>query len=414
MSRPSSSTRVSLLIACLFSLVAGLGLGLFVAPRAADMAGFHVALEPEEGRPTESVVRFGGDTPPRLPNLGDTRPKNLILLIGDGMGFSQLTAGRMATVGADGRLVIERMPVTGWSLTHSVDQIYTDSASGASALSTGVKTSPQRIATDAAGVPQRSLFEKAHAAGMSVGTVTDSMILDATPAAFVAHSPKRRDYAVLVDSTLELRPELFVGGLPHPLGESETWDSRWALFDAAGYVRLGPNLELDPADPRPVLGLLPADAMADGSGPSLDRVAAFALERLGTDEDGFMLLLETEETDTGSHNGQFEQMVRGVAALDRAAEVALRFAEARGDTLVLVTADHETGGLALLEGLDGEPVKVRWATDSHSAEPVPVLAYGPGSTAFSGVLDNAEIGRLLSDLFFAPTDEAQAADAPKG
>ena len=403
--------------ALLVGLLLGVGLAYFGGPSAADSAGYHFSLEPKRGEPTEILARFGGDTPARLANI-EGKPKNLILLIGDGMGFSQITAGRMATVGSDGRLMMERLPVTGWSLTHSKARTYTDSASGASALATGVKTAPGRISTDVDGNPQTTLFEKAQAAGYSVGTVTDSMALDATPAAFLVQSPKRKDYLALARSALEMKPDVMIGGLPRPPGQSETWDSLWDGYEEAGYRRLGPDLDAETFAPvddaRPVLGLFRRGALADDGGSGLFDAATFALDRLKTDEDGFMLMVETEETDSGGHNLDFERLVRGVASLDRVTELAVELAQARRDTLIIVTADHETGGLALLRGYEGKPLTVRFATDNHSAEPVPVLAYGPGSEHFMGVLDNAEIGRILSDLFFPrpqATDPVQNEDA---
>ena len=108
--------------------------------------------------------------------------------------------------------------------------------------------------------------------------------------------------------------------------------------------------------------------------------------------------METEETDTGGHRGDLERTVRGVTSLDLAAEAAVDFARRDGHPLVVATADHETGGLALLLGRAGEPMTVRWATTSHTAEPVPLLAWGPGAEHFSGVLDNTDIPRILARL----------------
>ncbi len=402
MPTPRSSFAFGAFIATLVLLVAAAGTFYLWLPSA----GYVTKVEESLGAPTGYVLDFSTPTPDRLPRFQTAdRPKNLILLIGDGMGFSQLTGARMALKGPNGRLTLERFPVTGWSSTHSATEVYTDSAAGATALAGGVKTDPSHISVTSDGEPVETLFEKARAAGKSVGLITDSMVFDATPSAFGAHRESRRDYAEIADHLLELKPEALVGESRRSLDENADWQARFQRFEAAGYSRLDQLESLDAApDEGPLLGLFPEGSIADPkTQPNLEHLTMRVLELLSRNPNGFMLMVETEETDTGSHRGDFDRMVEGIRALDRVAEIAVEFADSNRDTLIVATADHETGGLAILGGEHGESQRVRWATGSHSAEPVPVLAYGPGSEAFTGVLDNAELGRLLAEI---PTFES--------
>ncbi|MEM8931044.1 MAG: alkaline phosphatase [Acidobacteriota bacterium] len=328
------------------------------------------------------------------------RVRNIILLIGDGMGFSQLAAARYATVGPNGRLTLDRFPVTGWSFTHSAANLYTDSAAGATALATGHKTVPGAVSVDADGQSLETLAEKAAAAGKAIGLVTDSYFLDATPSAFIAHRASRRDTAGLLDDFSSADVHVLLGETREGIENDPAWPDAVRRFENRGST-IGRTLdELSAAGAEaPLLGLFPEGAVGDPeAAPTLVDLASLALERLQSDPDGFFLMVETEETDTYSHRNVFDRTIAGVVDLDRVARLMIDFARTDGDTLVLVTADHDTGGLALLDGADGEAISIRWASHGHTAEPVPVLAYGAGAEDFVGVLDNTEVGRTMQTL----------------
>ena len=116
------------------------------------------------------------------------------------------------------------------------------------------------------------------------------------------------------------------------------------------------------------------------------------------DADGFVLFVETEEVDSGAHNNDLDRVIRGLGALDAVARRVLEVVGDRGDTLVGFTGDHETGGLALANSKDGEALQPMWAWGHHTGAPVPLLAWGAGAEALSGVHDNAQIGRILRSL----------------
>ena len=144
--------------------------------------------------------------------LAGSGPKNIILLIGDGMGFGHITAARCAGPGRDGRLAIDTMPVTGLSLTHSANALVTDSAAGGTALATGVKTTNGTISQSPDGKPLRSILELARGLGKSAGIISTKFITDATPAVFVAHVARRSQREDIAAQMIESGAEVILGG----------------------------------------------------------------------------------------------------------------------------------------------------------------------------------------------------------
>lgn len=326
--------------------------------------------------------------------------RNLVLMIGDGMGFSHVAGSRMVLLGPNRRLFFESFPITGWTFTHSAAEITTDSAAGATALATGLKTQPERLSVDPQGNKLATLFEKARAAGKSTGLLTDSYLLDATPAAFVVHRESRRDYVAIAMETFASGTEVLLGESRASHEKLPGWRHALAAATTAGYRRVESTEALRTAEARaPVLGFFPEGSIADPvRAPGLAELAAAAVERLRQDPEGFVLLVETEEIDSGSHGGDFDRVARAVESLDAAARRILELVGNDGQTLVVVTSDHETGDLALLGGRQGTPLVVRWGSKNHTAEPVPRLAVGPGAERLGGVLDNAEVGQLLAQV----------------
>lgn len=367
-------------------------------------AGFYVQVEKRLGRETETTMHFGASDPPPPfeQDFVATTPQSAVMLIGDGMGFSHLLAARAALKGMGGRLLLERFPVTGWLTTYSAADAYTDSAAAATALATGAKTHPGAVSVDTEGRDLLTLAEAAIASGKAVGLITDSYLWDATPAAFAAHSPSRRHYATIAADMAELGADLLMGeergGF---LADDDDDDDFLSGFREQGYriVRDAAALQEAREETAPLLALFPAGTVADAQqAPDLARLVEIALDRLSSAPGGFFLLVETEETDTGSHNSAFSRMVRGVAALDAVAARIVDHVDRDRHTLVLATSDHETGGLALLLGEEGQPLTVRWATGNHTAEPVPLLAYGPGAERLAGVHDNTQVAHILAEL----------------
>jgi alkaline phosphatase len=326
---------------------------------------------------------------------------NVLLLIADGTGFSHIQAARSHLVGPNRRLSFEKMPVTGWLTTHSVESIYMDSASAATALASGCKTHPGGLSVQTDGTPCRTIVEAASASGLRVGLITDSYFYDATVAAFAVHLPSRRDYQTIIGLMMEAELDILMGSTR---SEIEPPESQKILrgFGERGFQTASSWQELQEIRKTDrtshIATIFARETVADpATAPSLRQLLEFSLERFEISP-GFFLVVETEDPDTGSHRGNLEQVIRGLGALHSAAQRAIEFAEANTRTLVLVTSDHETGGLSLLGGSHGEGLRYRWNTTRHTGSPVPLYAFGPGAERFAGVRDNTEVPHILADL----------------
>ena len=372
------------------------GLGLFVYD------GY--TSEQPEGETTQQRLQVAPES--RLLRLAAMPPgqkaESAVVLIGDGLGFAGIEAGRLLSRGIGGHLELDRMPVAGWSTTRHFGGLVTDSAAGATALFTGQKTLNGHLSVDQKGQVLATLAEAARKKGKSVGVLTDSYLWDATPSALIVHNKTRRDTAGIARAMAASGYELLIGCEARRFADDDRGGPLEAEFRQQGYAIAGDLESLEKAGPGRLLGLFPAGSITPKKGESLlPRLAAWAINRLAQNPQGYLLLIETEETDTGGHQNDLDQLVRGVVALDGALKETLARAEKDGKTLVVLTADHETGGLALLGGGAGQGLRYTWATEDHNAEPVPLLAYGPGAEHFAGTRDNTEVAvglRLALDL----------------
>ncbi|WP_221031449.1 alkaline phosphatase [Actomonas aquatica] len=330
-------------------------------------------------------------------------PRNLILVIGDGMGWDHLVAGRLRQGDVETPLVMERLPVGGHLSTAAAgSHRITDSAASATAMSTGFKTSNGRVGTLSDGRAVPTLFETLRARGWSLGIVTDGDLNGATAGAFTAHVDSRDAKAAIAAQMLALAPDVMVGTTAEfPLdgataaGVEVRQDRPLAALDLPGgaaSVLIGYTAMIDEA-----ASLEQRMNVAGLAAPTLAEATDFALGRLAARKRPFMLLLENDWIDSWSHENDFELLADSVSALDAAVAVALAFAQADGETLVVVTADHECGGLTLPEDAHGAIV-AHFSTEKHTAATVPLFAFGPGAERFAGAHDNTAIRRLLLEL----------------
>ncbi len=347
------------------------------------------------------------------------RAHAVILFIGDGMGEAQRIAGRWSAKGQSGRLSMEAMPFGGWARTASADNAVTDSAAAATALATGVKTNNGMIAVSPAGDPLVTILERAQARGMAVGLVTTTQIAHATPAAFVAHVQSRQEMqeiarqmiAAGVDVLLgggedEFLPTTATGCYPQP---GERTDGRNLITEAvaAGYVYVCDATAfaaVDPASTSRLLGLFADEGMVRPFSPSLADMTRKAIEILSRDPDGFFLMVEGGQIDWASHANRAADTITDVIGLDEAVAVAKTYAASAPNTLIIVTADHETGGMSvdLTSGEqgpfsmpDGTPFYVSWTTRGHTGVNVPTTALGPWSHLLSGEYENTYIHDVM-------------------
>jgi len=319
---------------------------------------------------------------------GAEEARNVVLMIGDGMGFEHVRAAGLYLHGIEGALAMECLPCRASVGTRPASGDVTDSAAAATALATGhkVKNGVLSLAIPGDGSRLETLVEIFKRCGAPAGLVTTTRVIDATPAAFGAHAASRKEWGSIARSMFgEVRPDLVLGGAEE--------EPELRLARESGYRVIESLAELGRGGP--VLGRFAAGSLPWEEGQSsqtLAEMTAAALAFLGTSTRGFFLMVEGARIDHASHSNDLARAIGEVVALDRAVETALRWAGARRDTLLVVTADHETGGLAVLRSRGrGNLPEVRWSTGHHTAADVPLFAWGAGEGHFAGRMENTEV-----------------------
>ncbi len=325
------------------------------------------------------------------------RIKNIIVMIGDGMGLEQVSCGWVLN---GGHLNLDNFIYTGLSRTYATDRLITDSCAGGSALATGVKTKYYYMGVDPDGNPVQSALHRAQEKGMKTGVAVTCRINDATPLDFVGHSLDRDDEEVNAAQYVGSDVDFLTGG------GIRFWQNRTDGRDlvqemvAKGYTFVDNREDLNKVHEGRVLGLFAPLEMepALDRGPVLEDCAMKAIELLDNKK-GFFLMIEGSSIDDWCHKKKVGYMAEELFDFDRTIGKVLEWAEKDGHTLVVVTADHATGGLTLLDGnLEGRNVKVNFSSKGHNGILVPVYAYGPHAEEFVGIHENAEIGQILRKL----------------
>ena len=331
-------------------------------------------------------------------------PKNIILLIGDGMGGGAIELTSRYQHKAENRLVMQQLPVFGRAHTVSQGSNVTDSAASATAMATGSKTKNGRLGVDLDKRRLTSVAELARQQGRAVGIITSDAIVGATPAGFYAHVNSRGYYSQVAEFAAASGFEVLIGNangkvwfVPGDKGGKRS-DTRNVLveMEAAGYAVIENQeaFEQMPTDRR-VLGFMAKGTLDNET--CLGRLTETALTRLSRNDKGFFMMVECTITDGGGHGNNPELTVRGTLQVDWAVHSAVEYARKHGDTLVVVTADHETG--ALTSALKDGKLTFDYATTSHTDIPVYVFAYGPGAERFGGTIDNTDIARNIAALW---------------
>ncbi|MCF0074406.1 alkaline phosphatase [Dyadobacter sp. CY261] len=312
--------------------------------------------------------------------------KNIILLIGDGMGLAQIYSGLTAN---RGELNLGKFLNIGFSKTASSDNYITDSAAGATAFASGNKTRNRAIGVDSNLVAVPSIIRQVKATGRKAALISAGDITDATPAAFYAHRPERSMMDEIATDYLKEPVDILIGGGFNHFAKTKTADS----LKARGF-QVSDNWS-DLADMKAPFVLLDDKhtvSMLKGRGDFLKDSFQKSLQTLQSNPKGFFMMAEGAQVDYGGHANIVPYVVTEMLDFDKLVGEALRFADSNGETLVIVTADHETGGLTLLDGnLKTGYVDGQFSTTDHTAIMVPVFAYGPHSLDFRGVYENTEI-----------------------
>jgi len=430
--------------------------------------------------------------------------KNVIFLIGDGMGIGQILVGRNASVGLDGRLVLETLPEVALINTHSLsDNLITDSAAAGTSLATGYKTENGMVSVLPDETPVKTLLEAAQERGMATGLISTNTIYDATPATFGAHTKSRSMYEEITAQFLERKIDVLLGGgkdrfLPSGVDVGKRKDGRNLIEEAEGlgYIYVENTTALKLAKGDKLLGLFHKSYMnyvldkddygVEFTEPTIAEMTEKAIAILSRNPNGFFLMSEGARIDHAAHAVDVPGVIAEVLAFDEAVKIALDFAKKDGNTLIVVTADHETMGFDISEPLDYDVLskmkvtpeymaiklkkddngvfttesirevfaeveyagitdlsedeiaviqavsdqysyKVGWEigsvisaranmgsmstevralspTGGHTANMVPLFAYGPGAEIFSGVLDNTDVARIISTLMGTTLD----------
>ncbi|HDQ44420.1 MAG TPA: alkaline phosphatase [bacterium] len=328
-------------------------------------------------------------------------PRNLILLIGDGMGVSHITAALTAN---KGRLNLEHLRHVGLTRTQSLNRYVTDSGSAATAIASGVKTFDRAVGVGPDSQAVMTILQMAHARGLATGLVATSTITHATPAAFIAHQISRDDQEAIAADFLDTRIDVFIGGGRKYFTERGDGRNLVRELEERGYTVLE---SLDAAD-SVLSGPLAVFTSEDGNprvperGDLLPRATATALRLLSCNPNGFFLMVEGSYIDGGGHDNDTGRIVDEMLDFDRAVGEALAFAEKDGNTLIVAASDHETGGMALADGSFAEGrVEAAYTSGNHTGVMVPLFAAGPKAALFIGIYENTGIfDRMTEALGF--------------
>ena len=319
------------------------------------------------------------------------------------MGPNQVALAKFATGGVDHRLSFENFPITGIVYNHSADSPYTDSAASATTWATGVKTKNRYLSVDAEKKFLPTIPELLSTKGYKSGLVATSSITHATPAAFYAHINNRYKEKEIAKMLINSDIDIALGG-GQEFFDAPSEDSPFMIYDKTLLDSSLLNSK------EQVIGLFAEDGFDRRLGTptqlEMTQIALNFLEKKSQNCNGFFLMSEGSQIDWAGHDNNVEYMLVEFADFDATVQAATNFAVANQDTLILVTADHATGGL-VLQRPKGSKISAQWTTGSHDLSPINIYAYGPGAGLFSGVMDNTEIfDRILQALDYENLDSA--------
>ncbi|MFT5686038.1 MAG: alkaline phosphatase [Myxococcota bacterium] len=353
--------------------------------------------EPTDSGPDTTEPTDSGKTTDDSGITKKTEKPIVIIMIGDGMGVGQRETASLYAHGKTGQLFLESLPYRSSVTTSSLSGV-TDSAASATAMATGQVTWNGVIGQDRKAQEVESLTELARSLGLSVGVITTAEVTHATPAAFTAHETSRNDGTEIADDQAALLPDVLLGGgaahyLPAGEGSQRMDGGLIKPIEAAGCSVIFDRdalLAHDPTAPGCLFGLFATNHLTymttrpeDTTEPTLTELTQAALDRLDQDDDGFFLMIEGARIDMASHSNELGQMIGETLEFDAAVELVHGWLADRGNAMLIVTADHETGGLQLIEpGIAGEYSEVAWRHREHSNTAIALHAWGEGAEVF--------------------------------
>jgi len=354
----------------------------------------------------------------------EEEPLSVILMIGDGMGYEHVKLARWVEAGSNGRLRMERYDFTASVLTHSASADITDSAAAGTALATGVKTINGRISKKPFGANLETILEIAEGYDKSTGVVSTCFVQHATPAGFYAHVQSRSSYSEITRQAVEEADvEVILGG-----GSEHFSSSQLTTMESSGYSVVTNRSQLLSTSSSKILGLfseshMPYEQDRDfEQTPSLAEMTEKSIDVLSQDLDGFFLMIEGGRIDHAGHDNDKVDDTLDTIAFDEAVGVAIDYIQSHSNTVLMVTADHECGGLTVMsENLsDTLPdssmtasenrslrveraanVTVSWSSDYHTATPVPLYCFGDAfdNLPANYTIDNTDVFDLMNDYY---------------
>jgi alkaline phosphatase len=354
----------------------------------------------------------------------DDGPFNVILMIGDGMGPEHVKLGRWIEVGPNGRLVMEQLPFSANVTTYSADSNVTDSSAAATAMATGFKTNNGFVAVDNNTDSLETILEIAQSFGKATGVVTTTTIQHGTPASFMTHVENRNNFSEISRQIIENADvDVLLGG-----GDQYFSDDEIDAMVSAGYAYVENRSELQAVSVDKLLGIFSYGHMSDeryrdyDRTPSLAEMTSKSIEILSQDPQGFFLMIEGGKIDHSAHSNHKADVGLELIAFDYAVETALEYVNSHPNTILIVTADHETGGLSIIDqdldetlpsSLSEESdrrqrrierafdITVDFANTSHSATNVPIYWKGSLFDDNTTLIDNTEIFDAMHTFIMA-------------
>ncbi len=325
-------------------------------------------------------------------SLSNTKPLNVILLIGDGMGLAELSASFYFN---DQPSNFDRFKQIGLINTSSATDKITDSGAAGSAFGIGVKTYNGAMGVDMDTNNVKNIVEILSERNFFTGVVSTSSVTHATPASFYAHVPKRKQEEEIAFQLIHSDIDFFAGGGSNFFNKRKDGVDLIKLAIEKGFEIEQESLKNKVFDINKKYGYLLSPngmpTMLEERGEFLPNATQMALDYLSQSEDGFFLMVEGSQIDWAGHDNDAEYLIEEVLDFDKAMGIAMDFAEKNGNTLVIVTADHETGGFTLGSGDSYNDIKPTFGTGGHSATLIPLFAYGPGEEYFDGIYQNTDV-----------------------
>ncbi len=350
-----------------------------------------------EGWYTEGEISISKRQVKKIVNGDFETPKNVIFIIGDGMGPNDITLAEENVNGVyDFGLVLNQIENHGLAITKSANAEVTDSAASGTALATGVKTNNGYVGKDIDGNDLKNMAEIAREEGKKVGIITDEDLSGATPTAFVVHNISRENSKELANAMVEFKPDVLMCQNYTSTSALLEGNAR-QIFDneylvAKDFRRFKETLDTDPDCEKAFFGFL--DGFSTVASYNLAQCAEVAFKRLENDN-GFFLMIESSGTDKYGHKNNLTGKLNSVVTLDRTVAAALKFMKNNPDTLLIITSDHETGGVKLPES-DSDKLNDLLTVTEHTATPVRVFAVGKGTEYFKDkTVDNTDIAKFI-------------------